>query len=92
MENFQDLLTQTEQKNKQLKNDINNRLNLKKLWLKSYKKQKEKIGGCQKILPIWGQSLTPRLLALEKTERNQNYSRYKEKNDSYGGREHKSIQ
>ena len=34
-ENFWDLLTQTEQKNKQLKSDIKHSLNLKKIWLKS---------------------------------------------------------
>ena len=45
LENLQNILTQTEQKNKQLKSDINNSLNLKKIWLKSYKKQKEKIRG-----------------------------------------------
>ena len=31
---FQDLLTQTEQENKQLKSDINYLLNLKKIWFK----------------------------------------------------------
>ena len=35
LENLQDLLTQTEQENKQLKSDINKWLNLKKIWLKS---------------------------------------------------------
>ena len=45
MENLQDLLTQTGPKNKQLKSYIKNGLNLKKIWLKSYKKQKEKIRG-----------------------------------------------
>ena len=34
LENLQDLLTQTEQENKQLKSDINNLLNLKKIWFK----------------------------------------------------------
>ena len=45
LENLQNILTQTEQENEQLKSDKNNSLNLKKIWLKSYKKQKEKIRG-----------------------------------------------
>ena len=45
LENLQDLLTQTEQENKQLKSDMNNRLNLKKIWLKNFNRQKEKIRG-----------------------------------------------
>ena len=35
LENLQDLLTQTEQENTQLKSDIKNLLNLKKIWSNS---------------------------------------------------------
>ena len=52
LENLHDILTQTEHENQQLKSDINYLLNLKKMWLKSYKKQKEKISGWQNILTI----------------------------------------
>ena len=41
LEHLQDLLTQTGQKNKQLKSDIKKLLNFKKIWWKSYKNQKE---------------------------------------------------
>ena len=37
LENLQNILTQTEQENEQLKSDKNNSLNLKKIWLKSLK-------------------------------------------------------
>ena len=45
LENLQDLLTQTGQANNYVKSDIKNGLNLKKIWLKIFKKQKEKIRG-----------------------------------------------
>ena len=40
MENLKSLLTQTVQENKQLKSDISNWLNLKKIWLKTIGKEK----------------------------------------------------
>ena len=43
LEHLQDLLTQTEQDNEQVKTDMKNGLNVKKLWFKSYKNQKENI-------------------------------------------------
>ena len=43
MEYLQDLLTQTGQENEQLKSNIKNGLNLKKIWWKSYKNKKENI-------------------------------------------------
>ena len=49
IEKLQNILIQTEQENKQLKSDINNCLNLKKILFKIYKKTKEKIRGCQVI-------------------------------------------
>ena len=54
------------------------------------KKMKEKIRGWQKILLMWGQSLPPRLMALEKKE-TKLLQIYRD-NGSYEGREHKAFQ